>query len=83
MFRIAYDGVSSDGFTVWRDGVKISEGKTLAGNSSWNGANFNFVRFGIPGTTNAGAFDINYIRWDTTGAYEWKEPRKGLVMVKR
>ena len=81
VFRIAYDGVSSDGFTVWRDGVKISEGKTLAGNSSWNGANFNFVRFGIPGTTNAGAFDINYIRWDTTGAYDWKDSRKGLKVV--
>ena len=28
-----------------------------------------------------GSFDIDYIRWDTTGAYEWKAPRNGLMFV--
>ena len=83
VFRITYDGVSSDGFTVWRDGVKISEGKTLAGNSSWSGANYNFVRFGIPGTTNAGAFNINYIRWDIGNVWDWKESYTPFTMVIR
>ena len=83
VFRITYDGVSRDGFAVWRDGVKISEGKTLAGNSSWSGANYNFVRFGIPGTTNAGAFNINYIRWDIGNVWDWKESYTPFTMVIR
>jgi hypothetical protein len=49
----------------------------------YNGASFSFSRFGIPGTTSGGSFDIDYIRWDTTGAWEWKDPPKGFVMVVR
>ncbi|MBR3085148.1 MAG: hypothetical protein IKH04_01970 [Kiritimatiellae bacterium] len=81
VFRITYDGASSTGFTVWRDGVKI--GENLGGNQTWTGANFNMVRFGIPGTTVGGAFDIYYIRWDTTGAYDWKESSSPFVIVVR
>ena len=76
VFRITYDGATRHGFTVWRDGVKI--GENLVDCTAYNGASYSFVRFGIPGKNNAGAFDIDYIRWDTTGAYDWKDPRKGL-----
>ncbi len=81
VFRITYDGASSTGFTVWRDGVKI--GENLGGNQTWTGANFNMVRFGIPGTTVGGAFNIFYIRWDTTGAYDWKESVRPFTLVVR
>ncbi len=81
VFRIAYDGATRHGFTVWRDGVKL--GKLLVDLTAYNGASFSFVRFGIPGSTSGGAFDIDYIRWDTTGAWEWKDPPKGFVMVVR
>ena len=75
----SYDGATRHGFAVWRDGVKI--GENLVDLTVYNGASYSFVRFGIPGSTSGGAFDIDYIRWDTTGAYEWKAPRKGLMFV--
>lgn len=76
VFRITYDGATRHGFTVWRDGVKI--GENLVDLTTLSAASYTFVRFGIPGSTSGGAFDIDYIRWDTTGAYDWKDPRKGL-----
>ena len=81
VFRIAYDGKTHHGFTVWRDSVKI--GEYLVDNQAWLTTTFNYVRFGIPGGTVGGAFDIDYIRWDTTGAYDWKDPPKGFTMVIR
>ena len=45
------------------------------------------VRFGVASSgnnaTHGGSFDIDYIRWDTTGAYDWKNPRKGMKVVIR
>ena len=79
VFRITYDGATRHGFTVWRDGVKI--GENLVDLTAYNGASYSFVRFGIPGSTSGGAFDIDYIRWDTAGAYDWNDPRKGMVVV--
>ena len=63
VFRIAYDGKTHHGFAVWRDGVKI--GEYLVDNQAWLSYTFNYVRFGIPGGTVGGSFDIDYIRWDT------------------
>ncbi len=80
-FRIAYDGATRHGFTVWRDGVKL--GENLVDLTAYNGASYSFVRFGIPGSTSGGAFDIGYIRWDTTGAYDWKDPPKAFTVVIR
>ena len=77
-FRIAYDGKSTHGFTVWRDDVKI--GESLIGNQSWNGANFSFVRFGIPGGNQSGNFDIDYVRWKIGGVYP-PDTRKGLMVI--
>ncbi len=79
VFRIAYDGKTHHGFTVWRDGEKL--GEDLVDNRKWNGASFSWVRFGIPGNTVGGAFDIDYIRWDTTGAYDWKDPPQPFILV--
>ncbi len=81
VFRIAYDGKTHHGFAVWRDGVKI--GEYLVDNQAWLTSTFNYVRFGIPGGTVGGSFDVDYIRWDTTGAYDWKNPRKGMRVVIR
>lgn len=81
VFRISYDGATRHGFTVWRDGVKI--GENLVDLAAYNGETFSFVRFGIPGSISGGAFDIDYIRWDTTGAWDWKDPPAPFVMVIR
>lgn len=81
VFRIAYDGATRHGFTVWRDGVKI--GENLVDCTPYNGASYNFVRFGIPGKNNGGAFDIDYIRWDIGHVWDWKDPPKGFTMVIR
>ena len=81
IFRITYDGATRHGFTVWRDGVLI--GEKLVDLTAYNGASYSFTRFGIPGSTSGGSFDIDYIRWDTTGAWEWKDPPKGFVIVVR
>ncbi|MBR0057663.1 MAG: hypothetical protein IJP66_10070, partial [Kiritimatiellae bacterium] len=81
VFRVSYDGATRHGFTVWRDGVKI--GENLVDLTTYNGASFSFARFGIPGSTSGGAFDIDYIRWDTTGAYEWKDPPAAFTIVIR
>lgn len=83
-FRVAYDGASRHGFAVWRDGVKIGE-NLVDVTSYYNYANnaLGVLRFGVPGSTNGGSFDIDYIRWDTTGAWEWKDPPQAFVMAIR
>ena len=81
VFRISYNGATKNGFTVWRDGVKI--GDMLPYNPNFTKPAYNFISFGRRGTTINGAFDIDYIRWDTTGAYDWKDPPKGFTMVIR
>ena len=75
-FRIAYDGKSTHGFTVWRDDVKI--GEALVGNQKWN--SLHYVRFGIPGKNQGGNFDIDYVRWKIGGVYT-PDTRKGLMVI--
>ncbi len=80
-FRITYSGGGRHAFTVWRDGVKIGEDLVDCTNfyQYKNSDALAIVRFGVVSTkTHGGEFDIDYIRWDTTGAYDWKDPRKGL-----
>ncbi len=79
VFRISYDGKTRHSFNVWRDGVKI--GECLVDNTGWSGVVFNFVRLGVTGGTVGGEFDIDYIRWDTTGAYDWKDLPMGLMIL--
>lgn len=77
-FRIAYDGKTRHGFTVWRDEVKI--GENLVDLTAYNGASWSFVRFGIPGSTSGGAFDIDYIRWALDGVHS-PYTREGLLII--
>ena len=88
VFRIAYDGATRHGFTVWRDGIKIGEYLVDCTNYyNFNGNALGIVRFGVASSgnnaTHGGSFDIDYIRWDTTGAYDWKNPPKGLKITVR
>ena len=86
LFRIAYSGGGRHAFTVWRDGVKIGENLVDCTNffAYQSGSVLAIVRFGVVSTsTHGGSFDIDYVRWDTTGAWEWKDPPKGFVMVVR
>lgn len=88
VFRITYDGATRHGFTVWRDGVKIGE-CLVDSTNFYNFSNnaLEIVRFGVASSgnnaTHGGSFDIDYIRWDTTGAYDWKNPSKGMKVVIR
>jgi len=77
-FRISYDGATRHGFTVWRDNVKI--GENLVDLTAYNGASYSFVRFGIPGSTSGGAFDIGYIRWTLDGVHS-PYTRKGMMVI--
>ncbi len=81
-FRIAYDGTSRHGFTVWRDDVMI--GHILIDTTAYykTDGSFNFVRFGKPGGNNSGSYDINYIRWKIGGMYP-PDTRKGMKVVIR
>lgn len=79
IFRIAYEGSTRHGFTVWRDGELLGERLVDCVNFyKFSGNALGLVRFGKAGGLNDGSWDIDYIRWDTTGAYDWKESRKGL-----
>ena len=79
-FRISYDGAARYRFTVWRDEVKI--GENLEDLTAYNGASYSFARFGIPGSTSGGAFDIGYIRWTLDGVHS-PYTRKGLMIIVR
>lgn len=86
IFRIAYSGGGRHAFTIWRDGVKIGENLVDCTNfyAYQGGSALAIVRFGVVSTsTHGGAFDIDYIRWDTTGAWDWKDPPSAFVMAIR
>ena len=81
-FRITYDGTTRHGYTVWRDDAVI--GSYLVDSTSYNsdlGNNVNFLRFGVvSSTTVGGSFDIDYIRWTTDGAWDYRDQPKGMVI---
>lgn len=82
-FRIAYDGATRHGFTVWRDGEVIGEYLVDCTNF-YNFSNnaLGIVRFGKAGGLNDGAFDVNYVRWKIGGVYP-PDNRPGLLMIMR
>ena len=83
-FRIAYSGGGRHCFTVWRDGVKIGEDLVDCTNFyGYSGNALGIVRFGKGGGLNDGSWELDYIRWDTTGAYDWKNPPTGLNIIFR
>ena len=81
-FRVTYDGATRHGYTLWRDGVVI--GEYLVDSTSYNSAlgnNVNFLRFGVvSSTTVGGSFDVDYLRWTTDGAWDYRDEPKGMVI---
>lgn len=82
-FRIAYDGATRHGFTVWRDGEVIGEYLVDCTNFyNYSNNALGIVRFGKSGGFNDGAFDVNYVRWKIGGVYP-PDNRPGLLMILR
>ena len=84
VFRVAYSGGARHGFTVWRDDVKIGEDLVDCTNfyAYQGGGALAIVRFGVVSTsTHGGAFDIDYIRWTTEGAFRPAPPKQGLYII--
>ena len=80
VFRIAYDGDTEWGFTLWRDGELI--GQNLS-NYATNGDR-NYVRFGIVSQySHGGSFEVDYIRWTTDGVFAPYIPPQGTMMIFR
>ena len=85
-FRLTYDGATRHGYTLWRDGVVI--GSYLVDSTSYNqyaSAGFpNLLRWGVTSTSSAGgSFDVDYLRWTTDGAWDYKDAPGALVVVVR
>ena len=79
-FRVTYDGATRHGYTLWRDGVVI--GEYLVDSTSYlSGSANNFLRFGVVSTSSAGgSFDVDYIRWTTDGAWDYRDAPVGTVI---
>lgn len=80
-FRIAYDGATRHGFTVWRDGEVIGEYLVDCTNYyNFNNNALGIVRFGKAGGFNNGTFHVNYVRWKIGGIYP-PDTRKGMMVI--
>ena len=81
-FRVTYDGATRHGCRLWRDDVVI--GEYLVDSTAYNSAvgnNPNFLRFGVTSTsTVGGSFDVDYVRWTTDGAWDYRDQPKGMVI---
>ena len=77
VFRVTYEGERQDGFTLWRDGEKIGENLTGV-------AAYDHARFGVASSSShGGAFEMDYIRWTTDGAFAPYVPPKGTIITIR
>ena len=83
IFRIAYEGgASRHGYMVWRDGVAIGEWLVDCTNlRNYSGNALGIVRFGKAGGLNDGSYSLDYIRWDTDTAWDWKRPPNGFTLI--
>lgn len=86
VFRLTYDGATRHGYTLSRDGVVI--GQYLVDSTTYNqyaSAGFpNLLRWGVTSTSSVGgSFDVDYVRWATDGAWDWKGPPEAFVMTIR
>ena len=44
----------------------------------------NLLRFGVTSTsTHGGSFEVDYVRWTTDGAWQYRDAPKGLVLYVR
>ncbi len=64
-YRIAYEAEGNQ-YTVWRDSQQLAGAPTKLGLDRNYGTIF---QFGNLSTAGVGASQVDYIRWDTTGAY--------------
>ena len=84
IFRLAYEGSTRHGFTVWRDGVVLGEQLVDCVNFyNFKGNALGLVRFGKAGGLNDGFWKLDYIRWETGAVWDWKDPPAPLVLVIR
>ena len=85
-FRLTYSGASQSErpytYTLWRDGVVI--GTNLKGSTIYNdNTGFpNLLRWGVTSQkTVGGSFDIDYLRWTTDGAWDYRDAPKGTIII--
>ena len=84
IFRIAHEGSTRHGFTVWRDGVVLGEQLVDCVNFyKFSGNALGLVRFGKAGGLNDGSWTLDYIRWETGAVWDWKNPPAPFVLVVR
>ena len=88
-YRLEYSGASQYSqpyaYTLWLDDSVI--GTALKASTTYfteaSGSN-NIMRFGVVSSkTHGGSFDIDYIRWTTDGAWDYKDPPGAFVIVVR
>ena len=85
-YRLTYSGASQSGqpyvYTLWLDDAII--GADIPGTTQYNSllsGDINFLRFGIPSsTTVGGSFELDYIRWTTDGAWDYRDAPEGLII---
>jgi len=88
-YRLEYSGASQFSqpysYTLWLDDAVV--GTALFGSTSYNADvsnNPNFIRFGVvSSTTMGGSFDLDYVRWTTDGAWDYKDPPGAFMMTVR
>lgn len=84
IFRLAYEGSTRHGFTLWRDGVLLGERLVDCVNFyKFSGNALGLVRFGKAGSLNDGSWDLDYIRWDPETVWDWKDPPAPFTLVLR
>lgn len=84
LFRIAYEGSTRHGFTVWRDGEVLGEQLVDCVNFyKFNGNALGLVRFGKAGGLNDGSWTLDFIRWDPGAVWDWKDPPAPFVLLVR
>ena len=81
VFRIACTGdgdlsKGAGGFTVWRDGEKLSEHVS----SRWLDVD-SAVEFGVGSRGYGGSFDVGYVRWTTAGDFMPYAAHTGMLIV--
>ena len=86
-FRLTYSGASQSGrpyaYALWRDGEIIGENlKSSTIYNQYASSGFpNLMRWGVTSqTTVGGSFDVDYLRWTTDGAWDYREQPKGMVI---
>ena len=89
-FRLTYSGASQSGrpyaYSLWRDGEIIGQGlKSSTVYNQYASAGFpNLLRWGVTSQTSVGgSFDIDYLRWTTDGAWDYKDPPGAFTIVFR